>query len=303
MTHSILPGDQPAPVAGAPIAVGITGRRAGQRLRGLARDLLMPVAAIAVALALSALILLAAGYNPVISYIAMWQGAFSDLRTFTEVLIYATPLILIASGLAVAFRCSVWNIGAEGQFYAGAVGSAAVGLYVHGLPSIIHFPLALLASAACGAAWGMLAGWLKVRFRASEIVTTIMLNYIAIAGTGYLVTGPMIEKGGQYPYTDRIDQSALLPRFLPPTRLHIGFLLALLLAVALYVLLFRTSLGYSIRAVGINANAAALRRHGCAAQYPAGHGHQRRQRRAGRGRRTGRHRFPALSADLAGLRL
>jgi len=220
------------------------------------RNILTPVAAIALALVVSGIILLAAGYNPIAAYVAMWTGAFSDLRTFTEVLIKATPLILIASGLAVAFRCNIWNIGAEGQFYLGAVSATAVGLYLGFLPRLVLVPLILLAGAAGGAVWGLLAGWLKVRFNASEIVTTIMLNYIAIIGTGYLVTGPMIEKVGQYPQTAKIAAAAMLPRFLPPTRLHIGFLVALAVALAMYVLLFKTSAGYAIRATGINADAA-----------------------------------------------
>jgi ABC-type uncharacterized transport system permease subunit len=231
-------------------------RRRRRLVRNFIRSVLTPIAAILAALAVSALILLAAGYNPVTSFAAMWRGAFGDLRTFTEVLIYATPLILIGSGLAVAFRCSIWNIGGEGQFYAGAVGSTIVGIYVHGLPAYLDVPLILIAGAAGGALWGMLAAWLKIRFHSSEIVTTIMLNYIAIVGTSYLVTGPMIEAAHHYPQTDRIDPSAMLPRFLPPTRLHIGFLVALLVAVVLYVLLFKTSTGYAIRAVGINPDTA-----------------------------------------------
>jgi len=248
-------GSLPPKVPAQPAASDNQQRRR-RLVRNFIRNVLTPIAAILAALAVSALILLAAGYNPVTSFAAMWHGAFGDLRTFTEVLIYATPLILIGSGLAVAFRCSIWNIGAEGQFYAGAVASTIIGIYVHGLPVYLDVPLILLAGAAGGALWGMLAAWLKIRFNASEIVTTIMLNYIAIVGTSYLVTGPMIEAAKHYPQTDQIDPAAMLPRFLPPTRLHIGFLVALLVAVVLYVLLFKTGTGYAIRAVGINAETA-----------------------------------------------
>lgn len=216
-----------------------------------------PIAAIILALSISALLLLAAGYNPARAYTVMWQGAFGDLRTFTEVLIKATPLILIGSGLAVAFRCSIWNIGAEGQFYAGAVGATLVGIFITTLPPAVMIPLVLLMGTAFGALWGMLAGYLRVRFNASEIVTTIMLNYIAIIGTGYLVTGPMIDPaGGKYPQTARIVEAAMLPRFLPTTRLHIGFIIALVVAALLYLLIFKTSIGYAIRTVGINPEAA-----------------------------------------------
>ncbi len=227
-----------------------------QRARRVVSAVLTPLAAILVALLVSALILLLTGYDPVLAFTSMWKGAFADTRTITELLIKATPLILIAAGLSVAFRASIWNIGAEGQFYAGAVAATALGIYLPNLPAVIHIPIVLVGSVIAGALWGMLAGWLKVRFHASEIVTTIMLNYIAIIATGWLVTGPMIEGAGKYPQTAKVFESAMLPRFLPPTRLHLGFIIALLVCVALYILLFKTSAGYAIRAVGINSDAA-----------------------------------------------
>lgn len=233
-------------------------RRLPARSRALRRlvEIITPVAAIAVALLVSALLLIVAGFSPIEAYTVMWNGAFGDLRAFTEVLIKATPLILIGSGLAVAFRCNIWNIGAEGQFYAGAVVATVIGVTVTTLPPALMIPLVLVAGAAAGALWGMLAGYLRNRFGASEIITTIMLNYVAIIGTGYLVTGPIIDTASKYPQSAKIVEAAWLPRFLPPTRLHIGFLIALLVAVALYLLIFHTSIGYAIRAVGINPEAA-----------------------------------------------
>ncbi len=239
---------EPPPPAGS----AMNGLRIWDNLSGI----LMPIGAIAVALFISGLILLAAGYDPIEAFKVMWEGAFSDKRAFSEVLLKATPLILIGVGLAVAFRCSIWNIGAEGQFYLGAVFSAAAGIFLGDLPAVILIPLVLLLGTLGGALWAMLAGWLKVRFGASEIVTTIMLNYIAIIGTGYLVTGPMIEEVGKFPQTAKIAEAAYLPRFVPPTRLHIGFIIAVVLAFLVYLLIFKTSTGYAIRAVGINAEAA-----------------------------------------------
>ncbi|MCC6146531.1 MAG: ABC transporter permease [Anaerolineaceae bacterium] len=220
------------------------------------RSVWSPFAAIPIALLLGALVLLAAGYNPITAYEAMWQGAFKDRTAFTEVLIKATPLMFIGVGLAVAFKCSIWNIGAEGQFYAGAVMATVTGIYLGDLPRLILIPLVLIMGTAGGALWGMLAAYLKNRFGASEVVTTIMLNYVAIYITGYLVTGPMIETKGLFPQTPKISEAAWLPRFLPPTRLHIGFIIAVLVAVLLYILIFKTSIGYTIRAVGINPIAA-----------------------------------------------
>ena len=243
----------PAPASAGPDLVQVRHRR---RVWNTVKGILLPVAAIVVALFVSGLILLLAGYNPLLAFQVMWQGAFGDIRAVSEVLLKATPLILIGVGLAVAFRCSIWNIGAEGQFYVGAVFSTVVGIYLAELPGLILIPLAMLVGAIGGALWAMLAAYLKVRFGASEIVSTIMLNYIAIIGTGYLVTGPMIEEVGKFPQTARIAEAAWLPRFLPPTRLHIGFIVAVVLAVLIYLLIFKSSLGYAIRAVGINPEAA-----------------------------------------------
>ena len=160
------------------------------------------------------------------------RAHFKDRTAVTEVLIKATPLIFIGVGLA-CFRCSIWNIGAEGQFYMGAVASTAVGIDLGALPKIVLVPLVLLAGASGGALWGMLAAYLKNRFGANEVVSTIMLNYIAIFITGYLVTGPMIETVGLFAQTPKISENARLWRFLPPTRLHIGFIIAIVLAILL----------------------------------------------------------------------
>lgn len=212
---------------------------------------------IVLALVAGAVVLLSAGFNPLQAYQAIFVGAFGDLRSFTEVLIKATPLILIGVGVIVPFFCRIYNIGIEGQFYAGAVCSTVAGIYLTGLPPVIHIIVVLLAGIAGGALWAVVAAWLKYRFGADIIVSTIMLNYIAIIGTNYLVSGPMMEdKVLGLQQSARISPSAMLPRILPPTRLHIGFIIALVLAVIMYFLVFKTSLGYAIRATGFNPNSA-----------------------------------------------
>jgi len=226
------------------------------RLGKQLRSVWTPLIAIPISLLIGAVILLLSGYDPIAAYQAMWQGAFKDRVAVTEVLVKATPLIFIGAGLAVAFRCSIWNIGAEGQFYVGAVLATVVGIYLGNLPGVILMPLVLVVGMAGGALWGMLAAYLKNRFGASEVVTTIMLNYIAVYITGYLVTGPMIETKGLFAQTPKISESAWLPRFLPPTRLHIGFILAIVFCIVLYILVFKTSVGFAIRAVGFNPDAA-----------------------------------------------
>ena len=218
---------------------------------------LAPIAAVLLALALSALLLQLNGFRAADVVNVMVLGAVSDKRSIAEVLLKATPLILIGVGLCVAFRCSIWNIGAEGQLYAGASAATACGVNFVALPASFHIVLILVAGSVAGAAWGMLAGLLRVYFRASEVVTTIMLNYVAIFFTSYLVTGPLKDPAASYPQSARLARELWLPRFLPPTRLHVGILIAIAAAVAVYVFLFRSSAGYAVRVVGLNPNAAA----------------------------------------------
>jgi simple sugar transport system permease protein len=228
----------------------------GRRMQNILWSIIMPVAAVIAALLVSAVVLVVSGYDPIEAYPMMWRGAFGDMRTISEVLLKATPLILIGAGLAVTFRCGIINLGAEGQFYAGAVTATFVGINLSSLPGFILMPLVLLVGIIAGAIWGMIAAWLRVRFEASEVVTTIMLNYIAIIFTGFLVTGPMQEDKVGFPQTAQIAEQARLMRFLPPTRLHIGFIIALIVALIFYIIIFKTSIGYAIRAVGINPEAA-----------------------------------------------
>lgn len=196
------------------------------------------------------------GYNPIDGYKAMWEGAFGSARVFSEVLIKATPLILIGAGIAVAFRCGVWNIGAEGQFYAGAIAATWVGITLKSLPAGVLIPLVLLAGFVGGGFLAIIPGWLKIRLKINEVVMTIMLNYIMLGITSYLVTGPMQEQAHIFPQTDEIVPAARLPMIWPGTRLHVGFIIALLVAVIAAVVLFRTPLGYAIRTVGLNPETA-----------------------------------------------
>jgi simple sugar transport system permease protein len=222
----------------------------------LLRSMLPPVVAVLVALLAGAVLLAVTGFNPLDIFTVMVSGVFQDVRSIAEMLLKATPLILIGVGLCVSFRCSIWNIGAEGQFYAGACAATFCGVQFAGLPPSLHICLVLVAGTAAGALWAAIAGILKVAFNASEIVTTIMLNYIAIFMTSYLVTGPLMEQGAAYPQSAKFAHAIWLPRVIPSTRLHIGILIAVALAVIAYVFLFRSSAGYAVRIVGINPHAA-----------------------------------------------
>ena len=218
--------------------------------------LLRPFLAVLGALAVGAVILAVFGYDPVHAYAVMGQGVFGNLRNFTEVLVKATPLIFTGIAVAVAYTGGVWNIGGEGQFYLGAIGAAVVGLYGGGLPPIVLVPLVLAAGFVAGGLWATIPGLLKAWVDANEVVVTIMLNYIAMGLASFLVTGPLQEARGYYPQTELIAEAARLARLLPPTRLHLGFILAIALALIMTVVLRRTPLGYAIRTIGASLNTA-----------------------------------------------
>ncbi len=184
------------------------------------------------------------------------KALYTAIYPFTESLTIATPYIFAGLAVALGFRCGLFNIGAEGQFFMGALGSAFVGYTVTGLPWFIHLPLALLGGAAAGAVWGAIPGYLKARFGAHEVVNTIMMNYIAFRLSDWLLNGPMKAQGFR-PVTPNIAVTAELPRFFPdPLRFNWGFPLALLFAFLVWWFLFKTTLGFEIRAVGTNPDAA-----------------------------------------------
>lgn len=175
---------------------------------------------------------------------------------FTESLATATPYIFAGLAVAIGFRCGLFNIGAEGQFFMGALGSAYIGYTFIGLPWFIHLPFALLGGAVAGAIWGSIPGYLKAKTGAHEVVNTIMMNWIAFRLSDWLLNGPM-KASGYRPVTRTIEATAELPRFFPdPLRFNWGFPLALAIAVLVYWFLFKTTLGFEIRAVGSNPDAA-----------------------------------------------
>lgn len=239
----------------------------------------VPALAVLTGLLIGAIAIVVSGSNVFEAYGALFVGSFGDpVRYFTgfqqlfttgetagllraiypltESLVTATPYIFAGLSVALGFRCGLFNIGAEGQFFIGALCSAYVGYSLTGLPGIIHLPLALLAGAAGGALWGMIPGYLKARFGAHEVVNTIMMNWIAFRLSDWLLNGPM-KASGFRPVTPNVEHTAELPRFFPdPLRLNWGLILAFVVAYALYWFLFKTTLGFEIRSVGANPDAA-----------------------------------------------
>jgi len=203
--------------------------------------------------------LLALGANPFTGYWAMIKGAFGSSNGLIETALKATPLLLVGVGITIAFRANVINIGGEGQMIAGAIVSTWLILLLPDMSALVLVPLMIVAGLVGGGIWGAIPGALKAYFGVSEILSTIMLNIVAAQIMNYLLRGPFIDPNanqlGAIPQTERLSDGADLP-ILVGSRLHAGPLIAILAAVAAYVLLWRTTAGYRLRAVGLNPDAA-----------------------------------------------
>ena len=217
------------------------------------------VGAVLIALILGALVIRISGSDPVAAYRALYDGAFVGRRSIGDTLIYAAPLILGGLAFAIAARAGLFNIGIEGQLVVGGFAGAVVGAWDLGLPPIVYVPLALLAAAAAGAVWGFIPGFLRARTGAHEVITTIMLNYLAFR----LITYLSLNRDDVLPVdpnavaTNRVADAARLPRILEGTRLHAGFIIAIIGALALWFVLYRTAFGYKVRTVGLSRGASA----------------------------------------------
>ena len=226
------------------------------RLNDQARYLLAPLAGAAMGLLLGAILIAATGANPVAAYGTMLAGALGGQRQVVETLLKTGPLLLMGLGLTVAFRGKVWNIGGEGQYFMGALVGTAIGLaFQTTLPSIILIPLMALGGMVGGALWAGLAALLKIRFHINEIITTLMLNYIAEYTVLYLARGPLKDPESFLPQSAQLTSVARLPTLFG-TRVHIGVLIGVLLIPVIYLLLWQTPLGLRIRAIGSSPTVA-----------------------------------------------
>lgn len=217
------------------------------------------LAGLGVVLAACVALLAAAGLDVSAAASALGRGAFGSWYAFgSGTLVRATPLILTGLAVAVAFRAGVFNIGAEGQFLAGAAAATATALFADGAPSVLLIPLALMVGAAAGAAWAGTAALLRIRFQVLEVISTLLLNFLAIFLVSYLVRGPLQEPTHIYPQTPSIPAAAELPRFGGTTRLHVGFAVAVVVCVAAWWTIRSTAGGFRLRTVGANPRAARV---------------------------------------------
>jgi simple sugar transport system permease protein len=217
------------------------------------------LAAIAVALLLGALAMAATGANPAEAYQALWSGAFGGRRSIAETLIYSAPLILAGLAFAFSSRAGLFNIGVEGQLITGGFVAGLIGAWDLGLPGPLYIALALLGGAIGGAVWGFIPGYLKAKTGAHEVITTIMLNYLAMRIITYLVLrrDDILPVDPNFIATKKIVDEARLPILLDRTRLHLGIVIAIVAAAALWYVLFNTRFGYNVRAVGLSRGASS----------------------------------------------
>ena len=216
----------------------------------------VPIIAVLLALLLGSILLMIIKVNPLEAYRYLIFGNFTNIYNFAEIFVKATPILLTGLAFTFAFRTGLFNIGGEGQMFAGAMAAVFVGLKTGHLSSFITIPLCLGAAILAGAVWGIIPGILKGVFGSSEIIITIMFNYIALYLVSFLVDKPLREASGFYPQTDLIGENAFLPYLIPQTRLHIGFIIAILAAIIVYLVLWKTPFGFKLRAVGYNPDGA-----------------------------------------------
>lgn len=203
------------------------------------------------AFVIGAIIILIMGFNPIEGYIQLFKGAFKGNFNFGGTLQIFVPLMLSALAFAVAAKVGIFNIGVEGELYLGAIAAAWVGASLTGLPAIVHIPICLLVAGIAGAAWAFIPGYLKAYFDVNEVTVTILLNYVAIFFTNYLVNGSLSAQSGVAKTKD-IMESAKLSLIMKPSRANAGLFIAIGILALCYWLIFHTSIGYRIRAVGIN---------------------------------------------------
>jgi general nucleoside transport system permease protein len=221
------------------------------------QNILIPVISVVLGLIAGAIIMLVTGYNPVEGYAALWNGAFGDKFYVGETLRQVIPYILAGLAVAFAFRTGLFNIGVEGQLLVGWTAAVWVGL-AFDLPKFIHLPVSIIAAAVAGALWGFVPGILKAKWRVHEVIVTIMMNYIALYTTNYLIRNVIADEADA---TDSIAESASLKSGFFETltdysTLHNGIYLAVIAAIIMWFLLEKTTTGYELRSVGFNQHAS-----------------------------------------------
>lgn len=222
-------------------------------------ELYATLIALAITAVIIGLLVAIAGVSPLDAFSSLYDGAFGDRESALETLVQATPLILTGLAAAIAFRAGIWNIGGQGQFIAGAIGTWWVYATMPGLPAPLLFVAMFAGAAVFGAVWASVASVLLVRYGTNEILTTVMLNFVIDYMLSWLLSGTWQANDTPYSQTERMVESTFLPRFFDGSRLHLGFALALAMAAVVHFLVRRTTLGFELRAIGVNKQAASYK--------------------------------------------
>jgi simple sugar transport system permease protein len=235
-------------------------RRESKPTNSKLRDFLVTnILAVTAGLAASGLLLLFLGENPITAMGTLFGSLFRDGYTFADIFVKATPLMFTALAFGFTYKANLYNIGAQGQFYIGSLTAVALSLFLQGkLPGLLALVIVALLTILLGGLWGGLIGWLKAKFNANEFLVSMMSTYVALNIMNYLLRTFLIETKAEYPQTNPLGPAVWLPVIIPGTRLHIGFLLAVLACICIWFLLYRTPLGFRIRAVGSNKDAAEM---------------------------------------------
>jgi len=219
---------------------------------------LLPLLAILCTFAITAGLVLLVKANPLAAYYYFLVDPLSSRVSAIEVLVKSTPLLLTGAAVTFAFVGGYWNIGAEGQMLMGATAATAIGLQMHGVPVWLAIPLMIVGGFAAGMAWALAPALMKIKLAIDEVVTTLLLNSVALLVVSALLNGPWRDPISQWPQSPEIAATAIFPKLIPRSRLHLGFILAMLVIVLLWFLLTRTAFGLRMRAVGLGSQAAAF---------------------------------------------
>jgi len=220
-----------------------------RQFKNIINQILMAVLTIALALLIGAVLIAISGNEPIEAYKTLIAGAFGSKQRFSETMVKTIPLMMMALGTSIAFKAQLWNIGGDGQFIFGAILSIIVGLY-SGFPAFLVLPVSMVFAIIGGGLWAGLAGWLKVKFNANEVITTLMLNYVASYFLSFLVYGPLKDpKGFDFPQTEMLSEEVQLPLFATGIRVHAGLFIGIA-ALIIMIFFWKSTFGFKIDLIG-----------------------------------------------------
>lgn len=219
------------------------------------KEITPPLIGVIIAFFVIGIFLVFSGTNPLSAYLRMFTGSFGSIYNMAETLAVATPLLLAGLGIAIALKTGYVNLGVEGQLLIGAIAAAVAGLSFSVFKPI-HLTILIIFCFAAGAAWSLIPGILREKFGSNELITGLLLNFVALYLVNYLVEGPLMQEGALFPQTARIHATAMLPRLLPRGRLHMGFIIAIIAVFLTYIILRKSVFGYELQMIGENPDAA-----------------------------------------------